>query len=192
MKYVKVILSVLTGAFLVWVFTIYKSNENNKSVAKSQSENVRQLILEKELLQKKLQLNNSQFEEYLKVNKDLNEKVSKLGIKLKRIESLTSARFKYKDTIINRIDLTSVLDSVELNKYAKLNFVDTLTPVKIKGFVEHNNGKLSVNITERSVNANLTYVRYWYRKWFLGRKHYTSETISEFGDFNITYIEKKK
>lgn len=140
-------------------------------------------------------------EHYLREdNKSLANRLEMEQIKLKQINSIISQVLKYRDTASRSTDLSPLIDAITKNVPAQKPWIDSTACLVVKGNVNYENGKLSVNVTERDFNNKSDVVGYWERRewkflfWktrFLGKKEVTAKSFSDCGDVRTVRIEKK-
>lgn len=180
------------GGFLVFVFVIYLSKENHKRESERKDSVIENLLNEKDQLHTRYELDKKELKTYIETQeKKLDSTLKEMDIKLRKVSQVVKTTYIYKDTIINRVELNSVLDSIYAGRPISFPFTDSTKCIQIKGVVEFKEGKLSTSITDRVVNDEIYTVTNWYRKWFLGRKHYKVDIITGCGTSKTIVINRK-
>ena len=180
------------GGFLVFVVVIYLSKENHKRESERKDSVIENLLQEKEQLYTQYDLDKRELQTYIETqDKKLDSTLKEMNIKLRKVSQVVKTTYVYKDTIINRVDLNPVLDSIYAGRPISFPFTDSTKCITIKGLVSFNQGILSHSITSRVVNDEIYTVTNWYRKWFLGRKHYKIDIITGCGTSKTVVINRE-
>lgn len=194
-KYIFIVILIGGGIYIYGRYQLHKNNDLRLT------ENARQQERFDSLRISSIVLDEKQFNNIMRQNKNYAATIKENGIKLDRVTSIMNHLLKYKDTTIVQTDLSSVLNAINLKKDISFPFKDSTKCLTIKGNVQFKNNLLSLNITERTFNGNTTAVGYWERReWsflgiktrFLGKKQGTVKLIDECGESQIINIEKKK
>lgn len=199
-KYSSIIKTVFICAIIaagIWFFISYKNLKEDKA---RNEENWKQERREDLVKFKSLELTTSQIQDYINdERKDLIEVLKMEKIKTNRIQSLLTQVLRYKDTTTTQQDFTSIIDAINKKENKKIPFVDSLRCYKIQGDLIYDDGKLTLDITNREFKNKTDVVAYWQRRewkflfWktrFLGKKEFTAKSFSECGDINTVKIEK--
>ena len=194
-KYIFFVCLIVGGIYIYGRYQLHKNNDLRLT------ENARQQERFDSLRISSIVLDEKQFNDIMRQNKNYAATIKENGIKLDRVTSIMNHLLKYKDTTIVQTDLSSVLNAINLKKDISFPFKDSTKCLTIKGDVQFKNNLLSLNITERTFNGNTTAVGYWERReWsflgiktrFLGKKQGTVKLIDECCESQIINIEKKK
>lgn len=181
------------GGFLVFVVITFVSKENHKRESERKDLVIENLLNEKDQLHTRYELDKKELKTYIETQeKKLDSTLKEMDIKLRKVSKVVKTTYVYKDTIINRVELNPVLDSIYSGRPISFPFTDSTKCIQIKGVVEFKEGKLSHSITSRVVNDEIYTVTNWYRKWFLGRKHYKVDIITGCGTSKTVVINRKK
>jgi len=180
------------GGFLVFVVITFISKENHKRESERKDSVIENLLNEKEQTYLQYDLDKKELKEYIRTqDQKLDSTLEEMNIRLKKVSQVVKTNYYYKDTIINRVDLKPVLDSIYAGISIAFPFVDSTKCITNRGIIEFKNGDLGIKFTERTVNDEITTVTNWYRKWFLGRKHYKIDIITGCGTSKTVVINRK-
>lgn len=181
------------GGFLVFVVVLFVSKENHKRESERKDSVIENLLNEKDQLHTQYDLNKKELKNYIQTqDHKLDSTLKEMNIRLRKVSQVVKTTYVYRDTIINRVELTPVLDSIYAGRNIVFPFTDSTACIKIKGLVQFKEGELSHIITDRTVNDEIYTVTNWHRKWFLGRKHYKVDIITGCGTSKTVVINKKK
>jgi hypothetical protein len=120
--------------------------------------------------------------------KGLKNALEKNDIRLKRITQIVSTTVNTRDTIINKVELDSLVKYLSALKPFKIPFDDKTDCFYVKGEFEYDGEKYTININERQYNDTINHVSSWSRKkhrWLFGIKSgLFGKKISEVTLFN--------
>jgi len=180
------------GGFIVFVVVLFVSKENHKRESERKDSVIENLLNEKDQLHTQYSLDKKELKAYISTqDRKLDSTLKEMNIRLRKVSQVVKTTYVYRDTIINKVELTPVLDSIYAGRNIVFPFTDSTACIKIQGIVEFKEGKLSHVITDRTVNDQITTVTNWYRKWFLGRKHYKVDIITGCGTSKTVVINRE-
>lgn len=181
------------GGFLVFVVILFVSKENHKRESERKDSVIENLLNEKDQLHTQYDLDKRELRAYISTqDRKLDSTLREMNIRLRKVSQVVKTTYVYRDTIINRVELTPVLDSIYAGRSISFPFTDVTKCMTVKGVVEFNQGELDINFTDRTVNDQITTVTNWYRKWFLGRKHYKIDIITGCGTSKTVVINRQR
>lgn len=181
------------GGFLVFVVITFVSKENHKRESERKDSVIENLLQEKEQLHTRYELDKKELKTYISTQeKKLDSTLKEMDIKLRKVSQVVKTTYVYKDTIINRVELTPVLDSIYAGRNIVFPFVDSTKCIQTRGYAEFKNGVFGLNFTDREVNDTIYHVTNWYKKWFLGRRHYKVDVTTDCGSSKTIVINRKK
>jgi len=194
-KYILIILLIAGGVYLYGRYELHKNNDSRLT------ENARQQERFDSLRISSIVLDEKQFNDAIRQNKNYVAVIKENGIKLNRMTSIMNHLLKYRDTTIVQTDLSEVVVALKEKKDISIPIKDSTKCLVIKGTVELIGGVMSLNITNRIFTGNTTAIGYLERReWsflgiktrFLGKKQGTVKLIDECGESKIINIEKNK
>ena len=187
---------IFIGLLLLAVYLFYSELQSEKADNKRLATNLKQIQNQNA---SNLTLTRAEFDDFLQNNKVIAEQIKSLKIKENRIEKVTHVKTVYRDTTRYKKELDSLLSAIASNKDLSEQIIDTTGCVKVKGEIAYKNGKLNIEIKEKSYSDEATQVMYWQRReWkflgiktrFLGKKEYDAKTTSTCGgEIKITNID---
>lgn len=194
MKNIKTILiAILIGAGM-WFFTSWQHRGEEMKRQKSNYEN---LLKETKTAFSEYKFKTEELEDYLKSNKNqlkgLGDKLDAVGIKLRKIEKISSTTIVIKDSTVNTVILDSInslLSKLEQNKDGKIVYPieDKTDCFEFKAKVIFHDGTISHQVLERTAKDTINYVTHWERKkhrWIFGIKTgFLGKKIHEITVFN--------
>lgn len=181
------------GGFLVFVVITFVSKENHKRESERKDSVIQNLLNEKQQLYTQYDLDKRELTKYIQTqDHKLDSTLQEMNIKLRKVSQVVRTNYESIDTTNNRVILKPVLEGINLGQNIVIPFNDSTACVQVKGYIEYKNGDLSLNIIERKVNDTIYTVTNWYRKWFLGRKHYKVDIITGCGTSKTVVINRKQ
>ena len=199
-KNIRTISIIILIVLCVWFYKdyMYQRSENIR-----QTENNRQSQIADSIKFTNRIYDLSEIKTYLEYqNNDLNKRLIQDKINIRKIESIVSSNYNYRDTIINKIDVSNLLKSIKSNIPNRTPFIDTTKCLTNKGYIEYQNDSLRVVFTEKEFNNKSDNVAYWERKPWLtigklkirifGKKEITAKVYNQCGESKTIRIERKK
>jgi len=197
LNYIKWIFIVILIGGGIYIYGRYQLHKNNDLRL---TENARQQERFDSLRISSIVLDEKQFNDAIRQNKNYLAVIKENGIKLNRVTSIMNHLLKYRDTTIVNTDLSEVVKAINQDKNITVPFKDSTNCLIVKGDIVYSGHNLGLRINDRIFKSKTTAIGYWERReWnllgfktrFLGKKQGTVKLIDECGESKIINIEKK-
>lgn len=148
-----------------------------------------------------IKLSDTQMMSTLKEKEQYKKLLKENNIKLSRVTSIMNSILKYRDTTVVNTDLSPILDAINLNKNYTHTFKDSTACLVTKGSIDYINGSLSLNITDRQFNNEITAFGHlernewkflWFKTRLFGKWKGTATVIDKCGESKTIIIQKQK
>lgn len=185
---------------IILVATIWLYNDNNslKSENSRLTENNGQLLTSKN--QASLVLNKQELKDYLEIRDSLLlHRLSKEGVKLSKVEKLTTVNHYFKDTTNKSFDVSAIIGAINKKEPLTVEWKDTVKCLSVSGNANFDGQRLIVNVTDREYKNKTDAVwyadrkewRFWFIKSkFLGKRIVSGKIFDECGESKIIEIQK--